>query len=107
MLLKTKKGLLKQKPLPIKCVYKKQRHNQNDYSVIIYKFTNNQTIRDLLFDYIKGLSFVIKSNQLKKQLNLLENLTLDEQIFILNKTIEKGWGSINFEYENLIKGRKL
>lgn len=103
MLLKTKKGLLKQKPLPINSVYKNKHTNSNDYTVIICKYTNSNIVKDLLFKFVNSLPFVIKASSFEKQLKLLENITEDEQIKIINLTLTKKWKSLSFAYEHLIK----
>lgn len=104
MKLLTKKGLLKQKPLSISYIYK-NKQKDNDYSSIIVKFSQETIIRDLLFKFVNSLPFAINKNIFSKQLKLLEPLTLDEQIKIINTTIEKGWKSLEFEYKNITNRR--
>lgn len=102
----TKGGLFKSRPIPISKIYKKTFNNESNFAVIITKFTNEKVIRDLLFKFINGLSFNMSLKVFESQLCLLEPLTVDEQIKILNSTVEKGWNSLVFEYNNIMnKGR--
>lgn len=101
----TKKGLFKPRPLKISQVYSKRLENKNNFTYIILSFTNNSTIRDLLFKFVNQLKFNQGVKNFKKQLSLLDPLTEDEKIRIINKTIEKGWKSLIFEYEKLVKER--
>ena len=104
MKLLSKKGLLQQKPLSISYIYK-NKQKDNDYTSIIVKFSQETIIRYLLFKFVNNLPFAINKNIFSKQLKLLEPLTLDEQIKIINTTIEKGWKSLEFEYSNMMKRR--
>lgn len=106
MKLLSKKGLLKQKHLTPSYIFR-NKHKDGDYMSVIVKFTQSEVVKDLLFDYISGLPFVLSVKVLENQLNLLKPLTLDEQIRIINTTIEKGWSSLKFEYERVIKGEKI
>ena len=99
----TKGGLFKPKPIPISKVYKKTLINERSFSVVITKFTTEKIIRDLLFKFINNMSFNMGLKTFEKQLTLLEPLTVDEQIKILNNTIEKGWNSLVFEYNKLME----
>lgn len=104
MRIETKKGLLPQKPIGISYIYKKK--SDANFSVVIINFTDNQIVRDLLFKYINSVTFKMAYKEFKRQLNLLKTVTVDEQIKILSRTIQKGWGSLTFEYKNLIKEKK-
>lgn len=101
----TKKGLLKSKPIPISQVYSKRLENKNNFTYIILSFSNSMTVKDLLFKFINNLKFNLSVKNFKKQLSLLEPLTEDEQIRIINNTIEKGWKSLIFEYNKLVEER--
>ena len=105
MKLLTKKGLLKQKPLSISYIYR-HKSKEGGYTSVIVKFTNNDIVRELLFNYINSLPFDLSVRVLERQLELLKPLTLDEQIKIINNTILKGWKSLKFEYENIVSKRK-
>lgn len=105
MKLLTKKGLLKQKPLSISYIYG-HKSKEGGYTSVIVKFTNNDIVRELLFNYINSLPFDLSVRVLERQLELLKPLTLDEQIKIINNTILKGWKSLKFEYENIVSKRK-
>ena len=98
----TKGGLFKPKPIPISKVYKKSLSNERSFSVLITNFTTEKIVRDLLFKFINSISFTMSLKVFEKQLKLLEPLTIDEQIKLLSKTIEKGWGSLFFEYNNMM-----
>lgn len=99
----TKKGLFKPKPLTISQVYKKKSYNERNFSNIIINFTQEKIIRDLLFKFINNTSFSLSVKAFERQLKLLESLTIDEQIRILNNTIEHGWNSLVFEYNKLME----
>lgn len=104
MRIETKKGLLPQKPIGISYIYKKR--SDTDFVVVITQFTTNQVVRDLLFKYVNKVNFKMAYKEFKRQLNLLKTVTVDEQIKILSRTIQKGWGSLTFEYKNMIKEKK-
>lgn len=99
----TKKGLLKSKPLQISQVYGKRLENKNNFTYIILSFSTSMVVKDLLFKFINNLKFNLSVKNFKKQLSLLEPLTEDEQIRIINNTIEKGWKSLIFEYNKLVE----
>lgn len=101
----TKKGLFKSKPLPISAVYKNKLDNDRNFTTIIINFSKNSVIRDLLFNFVNSLTYSMSIKTFKKQLNLLEPLTLDEQIRIINKTLDNGWNSLVYEYDKIIKGK--
>jgi hypothetical protein len=102
----SKKGLLKQKHLAPSYIFKNKTKN-GDYMAIIVKFTQSDVVKELLLDYVNSLPFVLSIRVLENQLNLLKPLTLDEQIKIINTTIEKGWNSLKFAYEKVTKGKKI
>lgn len=101
----TKGGLFKPRPIPISKVYTKKQASSRSFSVIITHFTEEKIIRDLLFQFVNGLSFSMGVKAFENQLKLLEPLTVDEQIRILNNTIEKGWNSLVYEYNTMMSKR--
>lgn len=101
----TKKGLFKPKPLPISKIYNNRMENDKNFTYIILNFSKEPVIINLLFEYVKSLPFTLSSKYFKKQLKLLEPLTVDEQIRIISKTVEKGWKSLIFEYNRVVKER--
>ena len=98
----TKGGLFKPKPIPVSQVYKNRKYDERSFAYIISNFSEDYTVRSLLFRFIDNLSFRMSVRVFKRQLKLLEPLTLDEQIRILNNTVEKGWNSLTFEYERIM-----
>ena len=98
----TKGGLFKPKPIPISKIYKKTLSNERSFAFIITKFSSEKIVRDLLFKFINGMSFNMSLKVFERQLKLLEPLTTDEQIRIINNTREKGWNSLIYEYNKLM-----
>ena len=87
----TKGGLFKPKPIPISKIYKVSTKSSRNFSVIISNFTTEPLLKELLFKFVNNLNFSMSAKVFEKQLNLLKPLTLDEQIRIINNTIENGW----------------
>ena len=81
------------------------KENKDSYRGIINSFNFHETPRKLLFQYVTSLAYNIRTTVLRKQLALLQTLTLDDQIKILNKTLAQRWSSLLPAYELLVKTR--
>ena len=102
----TKGGLFKPKPLSVKSVYGTDKlQNTKNFSVILYHFKCDKVVKSLIYQYVNSLSFKLSAKIFEKQLKLLEPLTTDEQLKILNLTLDKGWGSLVFAY-NIVRNNK-
>lgn len=96
-----RKTLFGEKPLPFSKIYKERKQNEGAYNTIISNFTNNTLLKALLFKFIKQIPYNINSNTFKKQLSLLEPLSFDDKLKILNMTLDNKWESLVPAYEVL------
>lgn len=96
-----KKTLFGQKNIPLSIIYKEKKHGDNAYNTIISKFTNNTLLRALLFKFLKQVPYNFNSNILRKQLSILEPLSFDDKLKILNMTLDNKWESLIPAYEVL------
>ena len=97
----SKKTLFGEKNLPISKIYKERKHNSGAYNTIVSNFTNNNLLKALIFKFIKQIPYDINSSILKRQLSLLEPLSFDDKLKILNITVDNKWESLVPAYEIL------
>ena len=97
----SKKTLFGEKNIPFSKIYKEKKHNESAYNTIVSSFTNNSLLKALLFKFIKQIPYNINSNILKKQLALLEPLSFDDKLKVLNITVDNKWESLIPAYEIL------
>lgn len=102
-----KKGLFGDVNKSVSSIYKLRKINQNSYSAIINSFTDNSTVKNLIFQYIESISYNISSRVLRNQLSLLSNLTLDDQIKVVNRTLEKGWQTLIPAYKDISENKRV
>ena len=98
-----KKGLFGEVNCSAASIYKSKKISEDAYNIIINNHTNNSLIKQLIFKFIDNISYSISARFLKEQLNLISSLTIDDQIKILNKTLQNGWKSFNPAYKELMK----
>ena len=103
----TKTGLFGAKNISSSSLAQKllKKENIHSYREIINSFGFNEAVRQALFQFVIELSYNMSAKVLKKQLTLLQSLSLDDQLKIVNKTLQRGWGSFIPAYELLIKNR--
>ena len=102
----SKKCLFGDKNLTPKQLYKPVKFNEKSYQNVINDFTDNDLIKKLLYKFIHQNPYNIKSSNLKQQLDLLSNLNLDDQLKVLNKTLDNKWKSLVPAYEVLERSKK-
>lgn len=100
------KGLFGEVNKSINSIYKPKKINQNSYSAIINSFTENSTLKKLIFKYIESISYNISSKVLRNQLSLLSNLTLDDQLKVIKNTIEKGRQTLIPAYKDISENKR-
>lgn len=86
-------------------LYKPRKLNEKSYQILINNFTDNQLVKNLLYEFVHQNTYNIKSSNLKDQLELLSNLTLDDQLKVLNKTLTNKWKSLVPAYEVLERSK--
>lgn len=102
----TQKGLFGEVNKSVNSIYKPKKINQNSYSAIINSFTENSTLKKLIFKYIESISYNISSKVLRNQLSLLSNLTLDDQLKVIKNTIEKGRQTLIPAYKDISENKR-
>lgn len=103
----TQKGLFGEVNKSVNSIYKPKKINQNSYSAIINSFTENSTLKKLIFKYIESISYNISSKVLRNQLSLLSNLTLDDQIKVIKNTVEKGRQTLIPAYKDISENKRV
>lgn len=86
-------------------LYKPRKLNEKSYQILINNFTDNQLVKNLLYEFVHQNTYNIRSSNLKNQLELLSNLTLDDQLKVLNKTLTNKWKSLVPAYEVLERSK--
>ena len=86
-------------------LYKPRKLNEKSYQILINNFTDNQLVKNLLYEFVHQNTYNIRSSNLKDQLELLSNLTLDDQLKVLNKTLTNKWKSLVPAYEVLERSK--
>ena len=102
-----KVGLFGTKNISATSIAKKvlKKENTHSYRDIINSFNFAEPVRQQLFQFVIKLSYNMSAKVLKNQLVLLRSLSLDDQLKIVNKTIQQGWGSLIPAYELFVKNR--
>ena len=102
-----KKGLFGEKNVSSTVLATKflKKENTHSYREIINSFDFTDSVKKLLFQFVIQLSYNMSAKVLRKQLALLQTLSLDDQLKILNKTLQHKWKSLVPAYELLMKSR--